>query len=68
MGTVKKANGVVLTILSIFGLKELGHDILSHFFDALNYSLSVGKPNSYGLLRKKKTKGLILNQKRIEDG
>ena len=25
-------------------LKELRHDILSHFFDDLNYGLSVGKP------------------------
>ena len=71
MGTVKKTNEVVLTILSRFGLKELGHDILSHFFDPLNYSLSVGKTNNYGLLRKKNTKGMILKQKgtrMAEDG
>ena len=49
-------------------LKELRHDILSHSFDGLNNGNSVG---NYGLLRKKSTKGVILEQKgtRIdEDG
>ena len=44
-------------------LKELCHNILSHFFDGLNCSLSAGKPNNNGLLRKKNTKGLMLKQK-----
>ena len=44
-------------------LKELRHDILSHFFHSLNCGLSAGKPKSNGLLRKKKTKGFVLEQK-----
>ena len=44
-------------------LKELRHDILSHFFDGLNYGVSVGKPKNNGLLRKRNTKGVILKQK-----
>ena len=47
-------------------LKELCHDILSHFFKGL-----VGEPKNNGLLRKKNTKGLILKQKgtkMAEDG
>ena len=31
--------------LSISRLKELRHDILSHFFDGLNYGYSVGNLN-----------------------
>ena len=46
------------------GLKELRHDILSHFFDGLSHVLSVVKPKSSGLLMKEKTKGVILKQKR----
>ena len=37
--------------------KELRQDILGHFFDGLNYDLSVGKPKNNGWLRKKNTKG-----------
>ena len=44
-------------------LKELCHDILSHFFDGLNYSLSVGRPKNNALLRTKNTKRVILKQK-----
>ena len=44
-------------------LQELCQDILSHFVDNLNYGLSVAKPNNNCLLRKKNTKGLILEQK-----
>ena len=52
-------------------LKELRHDILSHFFDGLNYGLSAGKPKNNGLLREKNIKGAILKQKGLrmaEDG
>ena len=52
-------------------LKELCHDILSHFFDGLSHDLSVGKPKTNGLLRKEKTKGVTLKQKgrrMAEDG
>ena len=52
-------------------LKELRHDILSHFFDGLSHGLSVGKPKTNGLLMKEKTKGVILKQKgtrMAEDG
>ena len=52
-------------------LKELRHDILSHFFDGLIHNLSVGKPTNNNLLRKKNTKGVILKQKgtrMAEDG
>ena len=44
---------------------------MSHFFDGLNYSLSVAKVKNNGLLRKKNTKGVILAQKgtrMAEDG
>ena len=41
-------------------LKELRHDILSHFFDGLNHALSVEKPKTNGLLMKEETKGAIL--------
>ena len=41
-------------------LKELRHDILSHSFDGLNNGNSVG---NNGLLRKKNSKGVILEQK-----
>ena len=44
-------------------LKELGHEILSHFFDGLNYGESVAKPKNNGMLSKKNTKGAILKQK-----
>ena len=44
-------------------LKELRHDILSHFFDGLNYCSSVSKPKNNGLLGKKNTKGVM-----AEDG
>ena len=40
--------------------RELRHDILSHFFDGLNYGLSVRRHKNDGLLRKKNTKGVIL--------
>ena len=53
--TVRKWTQVVL--------KELCRDVLSHFFDGLNYGLSAGKPKNNGLLRKKNTKGVILKQK-----
>ena len=52
-------------------LKELHHNILSHFFDGLNCSSSVGKPKNNGLLWNKNTKGLILKQigtRMAEDG
>ena len=52
-------------------LKELCHDILSHFFDGLSHGLSVGKPKTNDLLMKEKTKGVILKQKgtrMAEDG
>ena len=45
--------------------------IVSHFFDGLNYGLSVAKPKNNGLLRKKNTKGVVLKQKgtrMAEDG
>ena len=51
--------------------KELRHDILSPFFKSLNNSLSVGKPKYNGLLRKKNSKGMIVEQKgtrMAEDG
>ena len=38
-------------------LKQLRHNILSHFFDGLNCGLSAGKPKNAGLLRKKTPKG-----------
>ena len=44
-------------------LKELRRDILSHFFDGLNFGLSVRTPKNNGFLRKKNTKGVILKQK-----
>ena len=47
------------------------HDILSHFFDGLNYGWSAAEPRNNGLPRKKFTKGVILEQKRTrmaEDG
>ena len=52
-------------------LKELRHDIWSHFFDGLSCGASVGKPKTNGLLRKKNTRGFILKQKgtrMAEDG
>ena len=44
-------------------LRELRHEILSHFFDGLNYGESVAKPKKNGMLSKKNTKGVILEQK-----
>ena len=49
-----------------WGLKELCHDILSHFFDGLSHGLSVGKSKTNGLLMKEKNKEVIL--KMAEDG
>ena len=52
-------------------LKELCHDIWSHFLDGLNYGLSVGKGKKKNWLRKKNTKWVILKQKgtrMAEDG
>ena len=52
-------------------LLKLRHNILSHFFDSINYGSSVAKPKNNGLLRTKNTKGAILEQKgtrRAEDG
>ena len=46
-------------------LKELRHNTLRHFFDSLNYGVSVGKPINNGSLRKKNIKGVILKQKGI---
>ena len=43
-------------------LKELRHDILSLFFDGLNYCYSVGKPKNSGLLKKKNSRWVILKQ------
>ena len=53
-----------------FCLKELRHDILSLLW-RLNYGLSIAKPKNNGFLRKKNTKGVILEQKgtrMAEDG
>ena len=44
-------------------LKELRHDILSHFFDVLNCGSAFGKIKNNGVLRKKNTKELVLKQK-----
>ena len=41
----------------------LRRNILSHFFDGLNYSLSAGKPKNNSLLRNKNTEGEIIKQK-----
>ena len=44
---------------------------MSNFFDGLNYGFTAAKPKNNGLLRKKNTKGLILEQKgtrMAEDG
>ena len=38
-------------------------NILSRFLEGLNYGLSVKKPKSNGLLKKKNTKGVILEEK-----
>ena len=45
--------------------------ILSHFFHGLNYGKGIGKSKTNSLLRKKNTKGVILEQKgtrMAEDG
>ena len=47
-------------------LKELGHDILSHCFDGLNYSKSVGTRKSNGFPKKKTPK--VSKAKRKKDG
>ena len=63
-----KANFLVAIDLSTGRtfLKEICHNILSHFFNGLNC-----EPKNNGLLRKKNTKGLILKQngaRMIENG
>ena len=47
---------------------ELRHDILSHFFDGLNYGLSVGKSKNNGLLREKKHQRVDSKAKMNKDG
>ena len=47
--------------------RKLRHNLLSHFFDGLNYGLSVAKPKNNGLLRKKNTKGGDSRGKRNQD-
>ena len=37
-----------------FGLKELRHNILSHFFEGLNFGSSVGRPKNNGLVKEEK--------------
>ena len=54
-------------MLFFWSLKELRHDVLSHFFDGLTYGLSIAKPKN-ALLRKKNTKGLVLEKKKNKDG
>ena len=44
-------------LIVYFDLKELHHNLLSHYFDFLNYGLSVEKPKNNGSLRKKTPKG-----------
>ena len=51
-----KLRVVQVSLDSYSRLKELRHDILSHFFDGPSNGLSVGKPKSNGLLIKEKTK------------
>ena len=51
-----------------FKLKELRHDILSHFLDGPRHSLSVGKPKTKGLLMKEKNQRGDSKAKRNEDG
>ena len=51
------------TMLPCVALKWLHHNILSHCFDGINNSKSVAKPENNGLLRKKNTKRMILEQK-----
>ena len=48
-------------------LKKLCHDILSHFYDDLNYCLSVRKPKNKGLLRKKKDEDEMRMEKFVTD-
>ena len=50
-------------------LKELRHDILGHIFDGRNNGQSVAKLKNNGLLRKKTTKEVIIEQKetRVDD-
>ena len=65
----KQSEGFMIGKQSI--LKELRHDLLSHFFEGRNYDLSVAKPKYNSLLRKKNSKGVILEQKgtrMAEDG
>ena len=40
----------------MFDLNELCRHILGHFFDGLNYSLSIGQPENKGLLMKNEDK------------
>ena len=50
---------------------ELHHAILRHFVDGLSYGKNVAKPKNNGILRKKNTNGVILEQKgtrMAEDG
>ena len=49
-------------------LKELRHDILSHFFGGLSHGFSVGKPKTNGLLMKEKNQRGDYKAKRNEDG
>ena len=44
-------------------MAEQRHDILSRFFDGLNYGASVRKPKNNGFQRKKNTKRVILKRK-----
>ena len=62
---------IIICHLDLGNLKELRHNILSHFFDALSNGVSVEKPKTNGLLMKEKTKGVTLKQKgttMAEDG
>ena len=52
-----------MAICNFLELKELRHDVLSHYFDGLSHGLSVGKPKTNSLLMEEKTKGVILKQK-----
>ena len=42
-----------LDVINCSVLKELRHDILSHFIDGLNQGSGIGKPKNNSLLRKK---------------
>ena len=47
---------------SVEVLKELRHDILSHFFDSLNYDKSARKPKNNGLLKLRRKKQRIYSK------